>query len=302
MPVGTDSGWAESERSTPKRLLWASVVQGVGLIMVTSVVALVTLDPVSLSRYVLGVLLWVGITVLYVGMLQRSRLLAQLDASTAARIESIERPTRGAPAAPTLIAFAADQLYAAAERERLAVSRAERRLNSLYQIGTLLVLLSVLVPFVLVYLYVTSDPILRLQRLRGLGVDPKTLAEVSQRDWHLLVAGVSFGLLFLAAARGILNSESRQRDAYRAAAERETYYGDLSRALRIADRLAEDEHEYAEQVRNPAVRRVIDRLLERAPREGSPTKVASDGDGTEASLLPEHVKALAAIFSRPSKA
>jgi len=61
-------------------------------------------------------------------------------------------------------------------------------------------------------MYATIDPYWQLQRLKDVGIDPKDALELARRDWHLLAAGVSFGLLFLAAARGVLAAETRQRE------------------------------------------------------------------------------------------
>lgn len=258
-----------------------------------------TRDPAShrdapAVPYVVG-LSFIGAIIV---QLAAANLRARRDEAIAAEIDEIERPTAQGENESNLIAVATDLVYAAAKRERLSLDRAERRISRLYQLGTVLVVLSALVPFVLVMLYLETDPLLRIAQLQKVGVvDAKALVEVAQRDWHLLLAGVSFGLLFLAAARGIFQSEVRQREAYQTAARWEAYYGDLSRGLRIADRLAREESEYGDRVRGEAVRRVIDRLLDSGvpKQETRPAAPAAD-DGE--SVVPEHWRTMISLFAK----
>lgn len=163
----------------------------------------------------------------------------------------------------TLVDYVEAQLIAAAARQEIAVSTAERRANRLASTGFLLMISSVLVPFGLVYLYMTLPP-----------VGPPTASTAPQRDWHLLLAGVSFGLLFIAAARGILLAEGRQREVYGREVRETAYYGDLRRALGMAQRLDKKRNDAVETSTEEVVRTIMALMLERGGREPVATSAA----------------------------
>jgi len=56
-------------------------------------------------------------------------------------------------------------------------------------------------------------------------------------DWHLLLAGLSYGFLILASARGLLNQEAKQRQTYFRHRRKLFDYEDLVAALNIASRI-----------------------------------------------------------------
>lgn len=144
------------------------------------------------------------------------------------------------------------QLVAAAARQEVLVATSGSRADRLATTGFILMVSSVLIPFGLVYLYLSLEPTL---------VPFSTAAP--QRDWHLLLAGVSFGLLFIAAARGILTAEVRQREVYGREVREVAYYGDLRRALGIAQRLDRKRQDDSEAATEEVVRRIMGLLLER---------------------------------------
>lgn len=163
----------------------------------------------------------------------------------------------------TIVGFTEALLRAAAERGQLSVITAERRAGKLFRVGTLLMTVSVVVPFILVAVYLQTNPNEIVNNLKSLGVSPTDAAKVAQRDWHLLLAGVSFGLLFLAAAKGILAAESKQLEIYSSEVGKTTYYGDLARALRIAERLDSERKDNKNSITDEVIRKVIVKLLER---------------------------------------
>jgi hypothetical protein len=163
----------------------------------------------------------------------------------------------------SIVGFTETLLSAAAERQQLSVITAERRAGNLFRVGTLLMIVSVVVPFILVAMYLQTDPATIVTSLKSLGVSPADAAKAAQRDWHLLVAGVSFGLLFLAAAKGILAAESKQLEIYSNEVRGSTYYGDLSRALKIAERLDAERKNSKHSITEEVVRKIIVNLLDR---------------------------------------
>jgi hypothetical protein len=181
-------------------------------------------------------------------------------------------------------------LEAASERQRLALLRSERRASNLFRIGTVLMTLSVFVPFLLVAIYYQLDPASEFLRLQKLGVLPSPAADFARRDWHLLVAGVSFGLLFLAAARGILNAEASQREMYFREMRVANYYGDLGRALKIAARVDREPGRLSKHsIADEAMRRVIVQLLDKGAGvvgDDIPVRASvSDSDPDHASVI-----------------
>jgi hypothetical protein len=152
----------------------------------------------------------------------------------------------------SLVDYIDAQLIAAAARQDVVVVTSASRADRLATTGFVLMVSSVLIPFGLVYLYLVLDPV---EVMNG--------TAAPQRDWHLLLAGVSFGLLFIAAARGILTAEGRQRDLYGREVREVAYYGDLRRALGIAQRLDRKREDDAEAATEEVVRKIMALLLER---------------------------------------
>ena len=197
-----------------------------------------------------------------------------------------------------LVESLGDMLSAASNRQSLLLLKSERRLQRLYTLGTWLITLSVLVPFLLVWVYWSWNPIDVLSRLKAAGVSPADASDIAHRDWHVLAAGVSFGLLFLAAARGVIGSEARHRDTYFLLNRRVSYYADLNSALQMADQLAN--HEQADKaVRIEAVKRVISQLLESARIQGADPIVFAPPETDN--VVPEAIKGLAALVGKETK-
>lgn len=172
-------------------------------------------------------------------------------------------------------------LLTAADRRQLSMYRSERRANVLFRIGTGLMVLSVLVPFLLVLLYFQQTPSSELQKVIQLGVAPKDAVSLMSRDWHLLVAGVSFGLLFLAAAKGLLNAEARQRHVHDSQEQIVEAYADIIRGLAIAARLDNSAIGSSGPSSSEAVRRTARLLLEAGTRQTTRLTRGDTSDSAE---------------------
>jgi hypothetical protein len=191
------------------------------------------LDPMQTG---LALLLTIGATlsVTIVAAVLAHVMSRKDEAQALGKAQELEK---SAESQQDLAAYVDNVLAAASERQRAAVSKADRRAGALSMMGTMLMVMAVVVPFGMVALYLRIDPAVTAKQLVQAGVPAAEAAKAAQPDWHLLLAGVSFGLLFIASARGIFLAESRQREVYTREMREATYYGDLSRALGIAQRL-----------------------------------------------------------------
>jgi hypothetical protein len=187
----------------------------------------------------------------------------------------------------SLVGYTVALLDAAAKRQRESVLRSERRASGLFWVSTLLMMASVVVPFALVNMYLQGDPTETVKGLVAVGIPVAEAAKAAQRDWHLLLAGVSFGLLFIAAARGILVAEGRQRDVYAREVRETAYYGDLVRALNIAQRVDSGFRDGKNTVTHDVIRKILQMLLERGSHENAP-ELSSPNNDSSASTIPEH--------------
>ncbi len=140
----------------------------------------------------------------------------------------------------SLVQFVGNALELSVKRQRLAMLLAERRCTGLHRIGTALTILAVFAPILSGYFYLEQDPAADLRVLKQLEVVPEKITELPARDWHLLAGGLSFGFLFIASARSLLNQEAKQRHTYFRVAWKVTYYNDLAAAVRIAERMGGD--------------------------------------------------------------
>lgn len=101
-------------------------------------------------------------------------------------------------------------LQVASEREKLAMYIANGRSRRLFIIGSFLMVLSVFAPLGSAVIYWQTDPfndnaVMRLERfINNTGIELGKESVSFNKDWRVLFSGLSFGFLFLAAARGIL--------------------------------------------------------------------------------------------------
>ena len=162
--------------------------------------------------------------------------------------------------------FFQGQINLVAERARLVMVTAEGRANMLYGVGTLLTVLSVLVPFVAVAIYFASDPlseqtVTTLQSLKKESGDfPDGISIDIQRDWRILLSGISFGFLFIAAAGAIFSQHRRQTQTYLELAKDVDYYDGVASAVEVQNRA---DHAQLSEGMKSLQQRVITQLLKR---------------------------------------
>ena len=203
---------------------------------------------------------WLLVTTI-VAIIAAVATVAYLDRRSETGVRSdIEKYARQAQAPKSLTEFVASSLREAAERQRLLAFQSESRLSTLYTASLILTIAAVAVPFLQVGLYLRNDPIEQARKLKEIGLSGVEIAALAGRDWHLLLVGASFGLLFLAAARGILTAESKQREAYFRLTESVTRYGDLALTIEMADRTDQGEIRNVGHIRE-AVERIQEKLL-----------------------------------------
>ena len=135
----------------------------------------------------------------------------------------------------------------------------------------------------------SDETVLSLMQLKDIGVPLGNVSLTTQRDWRVLASGLSFGLLFLAAARGILRQEVQQRDDYFKLERHMSYYENLMSALRIEDRLSREEKEPPAEIRK-RIEVVIDRLMEK-PFESTGDQITEKQDTGSGFPFEEQTKA-----------
>lgn len=124
-------------------------------------------------------------------------------------------------------------------REEASMLRAEARANMLFRIGLIFMVASVLAPLFSASLYWRLDPLAastveNLKSLRSaLGSLPQGTTIAIQRDWRVLLGGISFGFLFLAAAAGLMKQQGRQTDIYFRTGERVKYFERLASVVNL---------------------------------------------------------------------
>lgn len=138
--------------------------------------------------------------------------------------------------------FLKDQLRLASERGCLLMVRAEVRADWLFSIGTFLTLMSVVAPVVAIGVYASIEPLSETTRqaLEDWGATRGTLPAgitVSvERDWHILLSGITFGFLFLAAAGAMFAQQRRQMETMLTVGRDVDYFKSLVGAIEIASR------------------------------------------------------------------
>jgi hypothetical protein len=193
----------------------------------------------------------------------------------------------------TISDFVQNVLESASQRQQLLMLQSERRSGILFKIGVTLMTISVFAPLILLGAYITIDPFSSLLQLQSLGVETKDLANHLQRDWHLLASGVAFGLLFLAAARGLLAQEAKQRATYFRVSESITFYKDLIGGLRIARRCdKKGDNELSKIV----LQRILQALLQTKASEEGQGKPGTDGEDKVSPIDSELLRALGSLL------
>ena len=183
--------------------------------------------------------------------------------------------------------FLEKQLAAVTERERTNMLRADYRASLTYAVGVMMLVASVFAPVTSAYVYFRTDPLPAesLERLAELansagGAIPAGVQINLGRDWRVLLGGVSFGFLFIAAATALMAQHSRQARSYRRLRDVVAYYDNVSTAFRIRTQLREVEGQY---VARDVVESLIGRLLAQPEAEA-----ADEDDEPAVSLSPSN--------------
>jgi hypothetical protein len=199
-----------------------------------------------------------------------------------------------------IVEFVEAELKVASEREKLAMLIAQVRSGRLFVIGSFLMVLSVFAPFGSAAIYWQTDPlndevVMRLEQLKKKAdITPASESISLKKDWRILFSGLSFGFLFLAAARGILKQEARQSSTYFVTSERVTHYENLGRALRINDRL---KSEAQPSENDKVVRRIIEKLFE-SPEQKKDESQTKDSELAEGLPFKEPIEAILNALKR----
>jgi len=127
------------------------------------------------------------------------------------------------------------ELRVLAERERLILVQSSGRSNWLFIVGNALILASVGAPVASLLLYL----------------------QASSPEWHLLAFGVAFGLLLLAAARGVARQEGHQRDTYFRLTMRIAEYERSISVLRIATKASPPDSALVQDVSSKILWRLL---------------------------------------------
>jgi hypothetical protein len=200
-----------------------------------------------------------------------------------------------------MVKFVEAVLKVASLREEVAMSIAHGRSGKLFIIGSFLMVLSVFAPFGSAIIYWQMEPlndevVLQLEQLKNkTGIVPGQESVSFKKDWRILFSGLSFGFLFLAAARGILRQEARQSSTYFKTAERVTYYENLARALLINDRLHQDED--GKSKNDVLIDTIIAKLLA-SPQHTQEEEAARDSDTGVGGQVREYLDAAASTLRR----
>ncbi len=149
--------------------------------------------------------------------------------------------------------FVRNQVERVGVQEAITLARAQKRSSLLFPLGVALMLLSIAGPISSFLLYRSMSPaadfveLIDNMKQREITVEwsGSDIASAAARDWRVLVSGISFGFLFLAAAAAVLRLESNQRDTFFRLNHRVTFYRSIDAALEIAEHL-EDEQASAE--------------------------------------------------------
>lgn len=184
--------------------------------------------------------------------IQERRARRVKDKAISEKLESLERlevKEKAAPPPETLIGSVRQNIEEASNSALASMLKTERRANSLYYRGSTLLMVSVLCPIVAAWLYwviepLSEDTILRLSALKKeLGDLPSGIEVVGARDWRILAAGITFGFLCLAAAKGILNQQAKEMQHYFVVDERAQSLKRLLGAVDILEVAAGEDNE-----------------------------------------------------------
>jgi len=192
---------------------------------------------------------WVGISLPAAGSAMAAaisvlvfRMWGSLHSARVALVSKeaeVERVEAGSKSELTTVDQLKVHIRQAIGREEISMLRADGRANGLYHIGWTLMVVSVLCPLLAGVIYWRIDPLSSeiVERLKdldlALGSLPEGSAVATERDWHVLLGGITFGFLCLAAARGILTQQGKEVAAHSRLSDRVNYYERVESVLEI---------------------------------------------------------------------
>lgn len=263
-----------------RNIVRVSVAYFVGawlVLQIFEVVSSISDWPPKYSQYLLIVLV-AGIPVVAIaGWFYESREDVQVR-----RVREVEEALK------TELGFAEffqAQLQFVAERARLLMIKAESRANRLYAIGTILTVISVFAPVASVLIYLNLDPlpsdlIETVNELRSPDGDfPDGLVISASKDWRVLLSGISFGLLFLAAAGALFAQNGRQMNTMLRLGRDVDYFDAVVSAAEIRRKAEEEE---LDDPMRKLVDEVVSNLLYRETQDLQNVVEASDRDKIDA--------------------
>ena len=169
--------------------------------------------------------------------------------------------------------FAMEQLQAMTYEEQLLGISAKRSEQRLSAFGVFLVSISIIAPIVSAVLYYLDS---------SRGTEPS-------KDWHILLAGLSFGFLILVAGRGLLRQATTLRQAYYRARRRQSHHEGLVSAIKIAQR--------SEKNMSMSLPVVIDKVIGILFQSVQPEQEAEEDDSPDFPTK-EQLKTLLSVFRK----
>lgn len=212
-------------------------------------------------------------------------------AAEAARLDA-EAAATETPESGNLQSFLETQLSDVVARSRESMVLADGRADRLFRIGVTLIVCALFAPAVSAVLYYSAEQIspstldaLRAVAERTDGALPEGITMSLGRDWRVLIAGASFGFLFLAAAQAMLSQHRRQSEIYSQLESTVAMYENALTAYRIKFRVGESGVD--------VITLVLGALLSVGPRE-------SPSSGVTSSVELSHIEALKKILESGS--
>ncbi len=216
------------------------------------------IHAIAVSSLVLSAMLF-----MFVGYTVIPRLFARPPHYDVQELEKDLREIRPVSSEKALPDFVIERLRKITEKEDATSKSSEGMSRRLSIVGVGLIILATLSPIVAGVLYWFSEPIgLETSKALKLLADSAIATEPIrvERDWRILVGGMSFGFLLLAAGRGLLRQAAEQRRAYNRARRRVAYYEGVISAVVIANK--SDSENKSDPILPSVVLQILNVLLE----------------------------------------
>lgn len=156
----------------------------------------------------------------------------------------IEQLKAASEAQESLDVYIQKRIEVVSEKTRLELLKVEKRSNGVYRLAVFFTSFSVLAPIGAIVVYISVDPmnqyifqdrlIENLSYLGGVMTITPELNLNPQRDWRILLVGISFGFLFLAAARELLRIQMQLNSRLNYLTSEISYFENVIEAFRIS--------------------------------------------------------------------